>query len=530
MKHLLQLSLLLAGATVFPAAGSSANTPALSRAQRQTVYAERQLQLNLPKSGRNQSPVFDIDGQRSDYITSGYWASASQGIGNFYFDIGILASVYDCEDNKVYIEKLIPAWQEGLLEGTREGNRITLKSGQLVSQWGIGDIYIGGAVYNSRAEKYNPTESFSFDISAETGELTLADSDTGQRVYLLAYLGDGTLLEANYGTLLDPFHEKVATPPADAETTSFIRTYFDDISKFPYKDVVHAAVSGSDIWLEGFSGTPDGFVKGTVLDNGDITIPTGQLTIASTGTYVNYMFTAEKRAEDSQIYLTDALTLTKSGDTYSSRINDYIRYGFSENTIEYQRKHFILEPYDEMARKPATPIIEGVKVLSADDVYIPGHAPGDIYVSLLIPAEDVDANLLDRTKMSYRIYVNDRLFTFTPEQYPSLESDMTELPLEFSDYKDIISMASHTIYLKTDNIAKVGVESIYDNGEDALVSDRAEMTVGQNGITQAVSDQAAVRTEFRDMLGRRIANPADGFFIMTEYLTDGTTRSTLIRK
>lgn len=532
MKHFLSLSVLIA--VLCAATSADAAVPG-RRAIRQpgeipALQSEtKHLAASLPRGRVISAPIMSADGERRNYVTSSYWASAAQDISRFSYDIGIMASVIAKEgDPTVYLQALIPAWQEGLLKGTESDNAITFESGQLVSQWGVGNIYIGGATYNPRSEEYIMIDSFTFGKSPEDGSLTLRDTESGQKVYIVTYLENGALMEVEYDVMLDPFDEVQPEPAADAKYSTVIVTHFDDISKFPYKNVARMAVKGSEVWLEGLSGAPEGFVKGELLADGSIRIPTGQLTAAAPGAYITHMYTASKSEEDSQIYFTGNLTLTKAGETYSSLRSDYIRYGYDESTIEYQRKHFIIEPYDMTLRKPAIPVINGVSELGDED-YVPGHFAGDMFMTFIVPSECVDGKLLDTRCMSWRLFVNGELYTFTPSLYPSLEAATTEIPYSFSDFADIIYLAEHTLYLKMKDVRKVGIQSIYAGENGTIESDIAEYVV-KDGLSDNIKDSSPINTQWHDLYGRRVESPADGIFVRTDIYPDGTKTSTLIRK
>lgn len=532
MKHLLQLAALVAmTATTGTAATHTVRHRSLEKPAETSLTTVRHPHIEIKNPAKMPSSVKAPQGERHDYVVSSYWASGTQDITQFYFDIGIMASLYDGEDDtSVYLQGIMPAYQEKAIAGTRESDRMTFASGQLVSEWATGNMYIGGATYNSRSEQYTIIPTFSFDISETDGLIKLNDTDSGQKVYLLAYLENGMILEADYNMMLTPFRETVAVPPADAEITPYVCTHFDDVSKFPYKAVVNTAVKGDEIWLEGFSGATTGYVKGEIMKDGSIYIPTGQVTVAQPGTYINHMFTAKKNESDSQIYLTEAMILTPNGDSYSSERTDYIRYGYDESTIEYQYKQFTLDPYDMSPRKPATPVIDAVKVLGPEDDYIPGHFPGEVYMTFYIPTECEDGILLDPKSMSYRIFINGEPYTFTPDIYTGIPEAMTEIPYTFSDLKDITHMDTHTLYLRMDGIKKVGVESIYDNGTEIRVSDREETEVKLPGSVTDISDDIPVSTEWLDMTGCAISRPENGIFIHKEIFADGTAKHTLIKK
>ena len=86
---------------------------------------------------------------------------------------------------------------------------------------------------------------------------------------------------------------------------------------------------------------------------------------------------------------------------------------------------------------------------------------------------DVDGNRLYEENFSYRIYMdNDQLFTFTTEDYGTsdifADGDLTEIPLDYSDYIHFISWDGTRVYFKDSNLdenrlfeRRIGVQTIY---------------------------------------------------------------------
>ena len=297
----------------------------------------------LPAYGSDaqKDPITSVEGSISRYSSSVYWIHE----GNSYKDEGIIASICTAPDSTaVYIRDLMPAWEEGWLAGTISDDGLHFPSGQLVSKWGIGDIYMGAAVTDRRTGNYNTIDEFIL-TNEEGGGYRLADRN-GETVYILAYLHDGTLLEADYSLVLTPFDSTEAEPPADAETSLYTRVYFDGVSKFPYSDVVTVACKGDDLWLEGFNGHESGFVTGTMTETGDIFIPTGQYTGMS-GAYASYMFSGEKDPSTGAIDETSGLTLRKKDSEWASGQYGTLMFGFNKDHIEYRHNNFVLTPYVE---------------------------------------------------------------------------------------------------------------------------------------------------------------------------------------
>ena len=86
---------------------------------------------------------------------------------------------------------------------------------------------------------------------------------------------------------------------------------------------------------------------------------------------------------------------------------------------------------------------------------------------------DVDGNRLYEENFSYRIYMDDdQLFTFTTDDYGTsdifADGDLTEIPLDYSDYIHFISWDGTRVYFNKNNLGddrlferRIGVQTVY---------------------------------------------------------------------
>jgi hypothetical protein len=86
---------------------------------------------------------------------------------------------------------------------------------------------------------------------------------------------------------------------------------------------------------------------------------------------------------------------------------------------------------------------------------------------------DVDGNRLYEENFSYRIYMDDdQLFTFTTDVYGTsdifADGDLTEIPLDYSDYIHFISWDGTRVYFNKNNLGddrlferRIGVQTVY---------------------------------------------------------------------
>lgn len=114
--------------------------------------------------------------------------------------------------NDYYFDMLTPG-QDAWVKGTREGNTITIKSGQLLSHetfW----LRFGGLSYYSQGRM----NDFKLTIDDATGIIQEADMD---KFFAIVYMTDGSLADYNCNFVLTPFAEGEKIVPGDPEKVHF---------------------------------------------------------------------------------------------------------------------------------------------------------------------------------------------------------------------------------------------------------------------------------------------------------------------
>ena len=145
------------------------------------------------------------------------------------------------------------------------------------------------------------------------------------------------------------------------------------------------------------------------------------------------------------------------------------------------------------------------------------------------PAKDVDGNFILPEKLYYRMYVDDdQLYTFTPDVYETLETEMTEIPVSYGDGVYIDAGGYFVFFIK--DYERIGIQSVYKGGGETRCSNivYSDGSVTPTGVTTIASDNKEVASvAYTDLMGRSISKPAGGLYIQTEVFTDGSRRSTL---
>ena len=324
---------------------------------------------------------------------------------------------------------------------------------------------------------------------------------------------------------------------------SYTMTYLSDPTDLTKtKDcIIDVVIDGEDIYMGNLNGNNyDSFIKGTLADgkatfpsrqylgvddyyNGHIYVLTGDAFV-DTETYgspvFNYnlndeiVFTVDEEARNI-VAEWPAAMVTNVGPNTLSIINDYVAPG--------------LVAFDEFPATPATPIF-------TDEDLMVNNSAGWSVLHFTIPTVDTDGYKLNENKLYYNIYLDDQVFTFTPEDYIGLTSAMTDIPYKFEDNINFdIYMSGngrHTVYLYTTNYNKVGVQSIYTAGDEV---NRSQIVYVNNPTPTSVNELATgaqvVSTRYYDLTGRQLPTaPSTGLYLQLTTYSDGTVSTVKVVK
>ena len=210
-----------------------------------------------------------------------------------------------------------------------------------------------------------------------------------------------------------------------------------------------------------------------------------------------------------------AAMVTNVGPNTLSIINDYVAPG--------------LVAFDEFPATPATPIFTN------EDLMV-NNSAGWSVLHFTIPTEDTNGYKINENKLYYNIYLDDQVFTFTPEDYIGLTSAMTDIPYKFEDNINFdIYMSGngrHTVYLYTTNFKKVGVQSIYTAGDEV---NRSQIAYVNNPTPTSVNELATgaqvVNTRYYDLTGRQLPTaPSTGLYLQLTTYSDGSISTVKVKK
>lgn len=231
----------------------------------------------------------------------------------------------------------------------------------------------------------------------------------------------------------------------------------------------------------------------------------------------------------------DALSKTfgvgkKAGDTLAWLVN-------AGNTAPYFTASYIrpyFSPYTEIAASPEAPVFQDNQCVAYSD------AQGYGYITFHYSKFDKNKNFLNADKYFYRVYTKSSAnatpesFTFTPEQYSSLQSNTTDIPVKYADRNDFYTVngskdgdpttawASFNTY--TNDFYAIGVQLVYKGGGKENASDIKWWSFVNTGISNVESNRSAVSAEYYGLDGRRLTQPQNGVYMKLTRYRDGSRK------
>ncbi len=311
---------------------------------------------------------------------------------------------------------------------------------------------------------------------------------------------------------MTPVYDKVITPPTSATHQEYSYKYvMDGVEGNSFADV---AFDGKDVYIKGLcTSLPDIWLKGT-NDNGKITFKSGQYMGAIT--YHHYFSAAhrEKKTVDGQEkevwVLDDEWTCDISEDRKTIQFEKDRRFTvLIAEDVSYALEKGELKEFNEVLSTPQKP-----EIISMEDI-------GGIALFFKQPTIDINGNSIRPQNLSWRLYFDDKLYTFSPDMYNSLTEPLTEIPYAYNDDWDFIMHGNEqSVYIYETKYNTIGVESVYTLNGEKMVSERTYYKA--TGISENVTNKQVKKTYYTNIDGRRINKPRKGVYIKTDIYTDGT--------
>lgn len=185
----------------------------------------------------------------------------------------------------------------------------------------------------------------------------------------------------------------------------------------------------------------------------------------------------------------------------------------------------VFKPFNAGPGKPKAPFF------TKYDPYQERYGNG--YIQLACDLTTEAGDYMDPEQLYYRLYIDDKLYEFTPSLYTRLKENTTEIPYNYDDDRDfeVRDDGSRRIFFY-DNTDRIAIQTVYKGGGETRYSDIVPLRNFLTGVASPVAGdkaQTVVATRYYDLAGRLLAAPAQGIVIKVETLLDGTRRVSKLR-
>jgi len=402
-----------------------------------------------------------------------------------YQDGAAMEIVYAADGKTVYMkdpvsQAAVGTWVQGTLSD--DGKTITVPLEQYVyyyDSYGYG--YVTAWVKTSLTDEGSLSTTIDDSVTEATytinGDVISLNNTSGDfDTYECSGLGliwDDDRSWSGYldwNSVYTLFTDTPVALPDGVTLEDFSMTYNEDGGRGG--KMIKGAIVGNDVYFTNFSANcPDGVMKGTI-DGTVATFTSQQYLGVGSGMFLHmYGLTLQ----DENYYILDELVFDYDATTRTFTSRDILAV-VAGNSIYEMYQEPIIGPYTDHAAVPADP--------SVLKFYDSGSASGYTYGNFNVPLEDVDGNFINPDDLYYSIYVDDdELFVFSPDEYPYITENTTELAYNFTDNYDIAT-GGGSIYFYETGFERIGIQSIFRGGGEEHRSNivymdlRATDTVG----------------------------------------------------
>lgn len=462
--------------------------------------------------------------------------------GNTYDDYasGLEGKYVEGTDGNVYIYEALTYPTNGAwVKATRgEGDTLLVKKQPIYEEYGV-------TYYINRLK---------IDI-ADDGKWWAADEDSDVLKYILRndslILCDDGLVDgyartmagltdaddnwygyAEWSTVSAPCKQQVNTPPADAKFEDYIMTRYD-ANDVEYTFNVNFATDNEGNFYIGnfYKNIPDGWIKGHRKDN-LVIFPANQYIGFDEINRMHYFFRPVDPEASSIAVMGDSLAYTYDEETRELQTYDkfYINIGNEGLLIPVLDSSPV--NYSVSSLKPAEEEVAGVPepVLFDADYCWPYDENDEVKegrVGFYLPERTTNDHLINTDKAYYNVYFDDKLYTFRPDTYKYIPyaDGLTNVPFTFSDGTDFqVFGILHILYIY-EPCDSVSIQVVYEGGGEVNKSEIATYYFTDPSKIDDIVATPSGATEYFDLSGRRVNNPAKGFYVKMQRMEDGTLRS-----
>ena len=281
-----------------------------------------------------------------------------------------IVTILEAEDSKVYIKNPVSHYsQNSWVEGTKDGNTITVAAGQPLA-WNANysttlGLYWGNVQSTQTGSTYIKGEGdITFTVDDEAGTITLDGSSQDK---IIAVYWDDDNSWSGYGDFnsvwtLNTEYEPASTDPIVLPDGAEVQNWYADgagSSAVP-TDVMVAFV-GNEVYISGLtSNFPDAWIKGT-LDGTTVTFSKFQFVGMYSGTMPIWAVGADSETSALQDF---TMTYDSEAQTLALDANQLIVFNVAEDRMYYLS---YIESLTIYAEEPAPSVIETLPYVNTFD-------------------------------------------------------------------------------------------------------------------------------------------------------------------
>lgn len=476
----------------------------------------------LPETAKIQNYIF------SGNMFTTFWGST------FAFEETMLPAEMAYDGNDVYWKNPTQGEYKAYVKGVKDGNKITFNFPQQEN---------ASVSYNcmtrtsdlSAAPAYAVAEqnSISFTVQ-DDGHLVMNEGNEDGSVILGVTTSAGAWKSLGVFNIdLAPFNSTLVDVPASATVSKMVLSY-----KGGSREVA-MGVDGNTYYLQGlYEKLPEAWVKG-VLADGKVSFESGQYMgvdpetgwmVFLYGSQVEIVYSESLGYYDSNV-LKEAFILALDAQTGALSAENDLLVCPGEN-FKNTPAFPAISDINIIPQKDITDFTPAIPVITEVGVYPMYPGMGWDYVDVTLSNVNGEGQMLDESKIYYRLFIDGKPYILDPDEFDGVTEKMEWIPFDFECYDlEKIGGTARSVSIYAEDYSVVGVQEKYVDGDKEYLSDIANWDIASVGtITNAAPE--VVDEYYTDTAGRRVSNPANGFYIKTSVLANGRklNNKTLIHK
>ncbi len=501
----------------------------------------------LADDEQNAEPVFDRpEGTSKLYSRNSKGYANASGAIMLKDDRGLAVEIVTAEDGTVWMNNPFSQYNCGSwLKCTIEGDVLTIPLPQPVAKMynGADDYtyYATRMTYDSDKEWFYTTEDQNYTFKIEGDKIT--DTTNGDLLGMCLYALDTTspvqkyiYSWAGYGDYYLTMTEHTALPLTAPEGIDMDSNWA--LVRYAEGHYINLGFDDDkNVWIQGMlQSLPYAWTKGTLGEDNVYNFESEQyLGVDPQTRHITYFAggSTEKRYDEvNNVYIDvqgviPSLSMKYFPDSKVMVANSGENILITTNTIKSGEGLAYIYLYDDPSlvyqdRQPGVP---------PRPIRVTGYLPYNeqVYyggVSFDLPIVDIAGMMIDPSKLSYEMWVDDEIFTFYPDEYRSLTRPTTRIGYYYSDGLDFMCQGvDHILYFFFQDAESIKIRTVYTEGGEETYSEFVDIT--KSAIKNIEADHGAVvKTEYYDLTGARINNPANTICIVRTTYSDGTVKAT----